>query len=305
MHGDVGERASTTPLTTTSPRAILRGIWRTLTRFYIWDISYLVAVIFVGGCIVLVLNAFLTFLPYEASQSGPSSFVTYVTGVLTSFGCVLFLISSTLAFLEAVNANKDGCAGWKVERVSLKEDRYFDEPVSGEDRESTRVVPDGHCEHHHSNKSRVLGGPSSGRKQPPKTSYDDYSWKWLPSAYELRTHYVYDIAFVACSILLLSSIIYFTASLAALISIFTTGSVMPLIRIPQLVGAAGFITSYAFFMLETQLSWFRPAIGTLGWHIGLWSAVGSAGFTLAATFGFYCNKSWEQWHLGCAYLWGE
>lgn len=39
-------------------------------------------------------------------------------------------------------------------------------------------------------------------------------------------------------------------------------------------------------MLETQPTWYTPAIGTLGWHIGLWNLIGAIGFTLCGALGF-------------------
>ncbi|KAK3092202.1 hypothetical protein LTR53_019650 [Teratosphaeriaceae sp. CCFEE 6253] len=33
-------------------------------------------------------------------------------------------------------------------------------------------------------------------------------------------------------------------------------------------------------MIETQKHWYQPALGALGWHIGLWNLIGGIGFTL-------------------------
>lgn len=39
-------------------------------------------------------------------------------------------------------------------------------------------------------------------------------------------------------------------------------------------------------MLETQHRWYKPALGTLGWHIGFWNLIGAIGFTVRLLFYF-------------------
>jgi len=61
--------------------------------------------------------------------------------------------------------------------------------------------------------------------------------------------------------------------------------------VPQVVGGTGFIVSSLLFMLETQRTWWRPALDMLGWHIGFWNFIGAVGFTLCGALGFASANS--------------
>ena len=47
---------------------VFKGIWRMGTCFFIWDISYLVAVVFTGACVFLVTNAVISFPPIREPE---------------------------------------------------------------------------------------------------------------------------------------------------------------------------------------------------------------------------------------------
>lgn len=149
-----------TPPTTTGPRPILRGIWRMLTVFTIHDVSYLLAVTFSAACLILVVTAILSFLPY-ANSSFPSSTVLYrIEAVLSAFGATAFFVGSLFAFSEAVNVNRKGCFGWRLQRISNNlEGLGGDDGTKGAD--ITLLVPDGSCSHHHDSYKVVAGHPQS------------------------------------------------------------------------------------------------------------------------------------------------
>ena len=44
-----------------------------------------------------------------------------------------------------------------------------------------------------------------------------------------------------------------------------------------LVGGVLFVVSSAFYMLETQKTWWKPAPTVLGWWVGVFNMIGSVG----------------------------
>jgi hypothetical protein len=179
------------------------------------------------------------------------------------------------------------------------------------------LVPDGTCNHHHDThhvlscqlKSWAL--QEIDEKGIDKIKYPASSaeavkapWRWCPSADELRTHMMYDIGFVTTCVLLSSSFVYCSASIAALATTGKTGMVARWIRIPQMVAAVGFTISSALFALETQSAWLQPESKALGWHLNVWNFVGRLGFVLTAIFGFAESLPDAGFWFGCNFLWG-
>lgn len=103
-----GQNKFETPMLSTSPKLVLKGIWRMGTCFWIWDISWLTAVAFTVGCAVLLTNALLSFMPYVFPKTKLPDYIIYIEAVLTFIGCALFLVGSFLAFIEAVHSNRQG-----------------------------------------------------------------------------------------------------------------------------------------------------------------------------------------------------
>lgn len=171
-----------TPSSTSSPRAVLRGIVNMFTYYPYWDVSWWVAVLFTLGSVIWVVNAFFSWLPLqdeaadfpgELSAAGWTAFV----------GATIFEIGSILLMFEAVNENRAGCFGWAVERVMTE--------VEGGLR--FRVIPAKRCTHHHSNKNNFVGNgsllpnstnagnESDSESQPPASKEGDdrrRSWQW-------------------------------------------------------------------------------------------------------------------------------
>lgn len=56
----VQQGSATAPRRSSHPKEVLRGVVRTLTRFPVWDISWLVAFIFTCGSVVWVINVGLS-----------------------------------------------------------------------------------------------------------------------------------------------------------------------------------------------------------------------------------------------------
>lgn len=307
----VGERSLahdtdySTPAPTNGLIPTLKGIWRMVSCFPSGDFSFLTAVSFVTGCTLLVVNAFLSLLPRLNTDIQLSPKTTIIQAWLTFLGCTLFLISSSMSYLEAVNASKDGCFGWSAEQTAPESSGNNEGLGIGE---TTRLVPDEQCNDHYNQESNrgskqqdapdcsdERGETSFGRKRR--------GMRMLPSLHELRTSYLYDLGFIACATLFISSIVYWLTALASLVVTIIGSETAPWIRVLQLIAAIGFAAASAIFMIETQDHWTVPALHVLGWHVGFWNLVGSCGFALFAVFALDVDEQ-RQSHSVTHYFWG-
>ncbi|KAK3081836.1 hypothetical protein LTS18_000863 [Coniosporium uncinatum] len=88
------------------------------------------------------------------------------------------------------------------------------------------------------------------------------SWVWWPSWYQLRTHYLHELGFLACLSQLIGATIFWIAGFTALPGIIdhlSEGLEDGIFWTPQVVGGVGFVISGTLFMLETQSRWFTEA----------------------------------------------
>ncbi|EMC92962.1 hypothetical protein BAUCODRAFT_77390 [Baudoinia panamericana UAMH 10762] len=278
----------TTPPPSNTAKEVLKGIWRMFWYYPIWDVSYLVAVVFTWGSVIWVINAFFAFLPFTNPSTSFPTETLYGGGITAFIGATVFEIGSVLLMLEAVNENRTGCFGWALEEV-------YEDHLS-------RVKPD-NCTHHHPNKGN-LNPTVSTDGTPPGAK----SWVWWPSWHELRTHYLHDLGFIACSWQMFGATVFWISGFTALPGIFNHLSPISVLNgvywVPQVVGGTGFVISGTLFMLETQKHWWQPAFGVLGWHIGFWNLVGGIGFTLCPIFGFGTSY-WREYQASCSTFWGS
>ncbi|KAM3072427.1 hypothetical protein ACMFMG_009228 [Clarireedia jacksonii] len=261
-----------TPGSTSTLRAILRGILRMFTSYPYYDVSYLVAVIFTVGSVVWVINAFFVWLPLEVPASEFSGEIEDAGGITAFIGATIFEMGSILLMLEAINEDRTGCFGWAVEEVWVEEEGRLG-----------MKLEKGDCRHHHGNKRNLVGkGRDMEEDKISTDSTNTRSWQWWPSLHALRMHYIHSIGFLACSFQMLGATIFWIAGFTALPPIYnrltSTAAQNGAYWLPQVIGGTGFIISGALFMLETQKKWWLPAWGTLGWHIGVWNLTGYVPF---------------------------
>ena len=166
-----------------------------------------------------------------------------------------------------------------------------------------------HCTHHHRNKRNLVGRapPATASPQSSSTPSTNRAWTWLPTLDALRTQYLHDLGFLASLIQFFAATVFWIAGITSLPPIYDALSPAALAGAywtPQVIGGVGFVMSGFLFMLETQAAWWKPAWGTLGWHIGLWNLVGGVGFTLCPAFG-YGSASWRVYQASLSTFWGS
>jgi hypothetical protein len=170
-------------------------------------------------------------------------------GITAFIGATIFEFGSILLMFEAVNENRSACFGWALEKV-----------VEG-DNGQIRVRPDvDGCNHHHTNKKNLVGkgdattaseGASDGREETPRNDESDISddkkaWQWFPSTYDLKTHYLREIGFLACLSQLFGASVFWISGFTALPGInnvLSQGLLDGIFWTPQIIGGSGFIVS--------------------------------------------------------------
>jgi hypothetical protein len=302
--------------------ATVRGFVALFTRYPYWDISWWVAIMFTLGSLVWIANGFTVLFPTIGKDS--SQAVSNASSWSALAGASLFFLGSYLLFLEAINANRNGCFGWAVERT-----------IKGRGPEAE--VHPGECQHHHYREKERLensndeeasesshsaqvsdnqdddaqdddyqdddnqagqaysGKPGTGSKDnilaqenEPEDDEHIHDWMWWPTWHDFRTHFMHEIGFIACNIQLISASLFWLSKFTTLpgISKYISQPVVDGTHwAPQIVGCVGFIVACVLFILETQQSWYLPAPSVLGWHVGFWKLIGCIGFALSAVFG--------------------
>lgn len=204
---------------TTTTGATLQGISRMFLRYPVWDVSYDVATIFTLGSVVWVLNGFFVLLPAVHPAGSWPGESEWGGGVSAVVGATIFEVGSVLLMLEAVNENRSDCFGW-----ALEEALGGDHGGGGDEgplvllrREKSR------CRHHHRDKSTFLtgkgvdGDSSAGDKQVESSNTAEARrWTWWPSWYELRTHYLHEIGFLACLSQMIGATIFWISGFTGL-----------------------------------------------------------------------------------------
>ncbi|KAL1605616.1 hypothetical protein SLS59_003418 [Nothophoma quercina] len=292
----------TTPRPTSSLNSIVRGIWRMLTYYPIWDISCDVAYVFTIGSVIWVINAFFVWLPLVRPDTEFETEELYGGGISAFIGATVFEFGSLLLMAEAVNENRSGCFGWALEQALSHEGAYGDNEIGHENLQPSKS----RCAHHHQNK-RNLVGKGNHPSSKEESASEARSWVWWPSATDLRTHYIYNLGFLASLSQLCGASVFWISGLTALPGIYDRMS-RPITIIfywtPQIIGGLGFIISGTLFMLETQSKWWKPAPRTLGWWIGAWNLIGGIGFTVCPAFGLD-TSSWAQYQACLSTFWGS
>jgi hypothetical protein len=273
-----GKTQSLPPRTNTL-LATAQGIKVMFTRFPYWDVSWLVAVTFTLGSLIWVINGFFVVLSITEPHSKFPFQISHAGGWSAFVGATVFFGASLLMMVEVLSANPTGCFGWEVDQTSNNGDT------------KTEARPS-ECEHHHQgNRENIVGDGTEEDGSVEQGSYPPSkgsSQQWLPSWHDLKNYYLYETSFIACSIQMTASTLFWVSKFLAIPQISAQASNSVLIGgyyVPTVIGGCGFIVSSTLLMLETQPRWYIPAPGVLGWHVCFWKLVGSIGFTISGGLG--------------------
>lgn len=240
------------PKATNHVAQTLQTMKKMCTECWYWDVSYLVATLFTLGSVVWVINGFFVFLPLVQPQTEFKNEILLGGGLTAFIGATIFEVGSVLLMFEAINANQSGCFGWALERLVDDERRTHSRGSIGKETTSTmtggeKIRLARHIDEtdHHTNKSG-LGRKVTANTSSSGPSQDSKSWVWCPTAVELRTHYMYELGFLASLAQLIGASIFWIAGLTSLPWIeerLSQGLLDGIYWVPQIVGGSGFIIS--------------------------------------------------------------
>ncbi|KAF2664971.1 hypothetical protein BT63DRAFT_81428 [Microthyrium microscopicum] len=263
------------PNSPSSATSILKNVGRMFTSYPIWNISWVVAFIYTIGSMIWVLNACFTWLPLVAPSSEFPNEILYGGGITAFFGVLVFEIGSYLLVVESVNAEQTTYFGSAVKQLFgygltnpeiIIHSTGFKEPFIFTQKSTIK-----------SEVGRTI------------TTIEKIEWIWFPSWKAMRTRHFYDLAFLSAISQLLGTSVFCISGITGLPGILNHLS-RPLTAAiywtPQTIGAPGFFISGLLILLKNQKQWYKPALKTLDWHVGLWSVFGGVGFILSPVFGY-------------------
>ncbi|KGO76712.1 hypothetical protein PITC_090660 [Penicillium italicum] len=301
------------PLTRSVPE-VAKTFLRMVTYVPYWDVSYLVAMSFIIGSAVFIVNGFFVWLPLVDKKTEFQGEISVAGGWTGFVGATIFEAGGVLLLLEAFNTNHTGCFGWALETVLEK---TIEDGIPQHAMEELRPKAS-NCEHHHANRKSFLrekhyNASDNAHSQRDNTGYvtsstDGRSFRWIPSMSELRTHYFHELGFLASLVLFVSATIFWIGAIVGIpgiLSHMSKGLIDGLYWGTTTLGGVGFTLSSLMYMLEAQAKWYLPAWHVLGWQIGFWNLIGSVGFTLCAALGPASSNSGVAYQSSLATFWGS
>ena len=190
----------------------------------------------------------------------------------------------------------------KVQSTSKGSNALKEQPTSeGSSDSSERSSSEGSDLKHHATSG------DSGENGDAGNTFTERQWQWWPSWHAVRTHYIYEIGFLASFTMSVGATIFYVCGILALPGIFenlSEGVIKGVYYMTYLVGGVLFVISSLFYILETQPNWYTPQPYKIGWWVGAWNMVGSVGWTLAASLG-YCPADWCEYQSELALTWAS
>lgn len=276
-----------------------------------------------SGSALFVIDGAFAWGPLEFPGDEFEGEAKYGVPLCFFFGAIFYQIGAVMAYLEAVNDGSfhgsamrrimDGHDEQNKQMLDEKLHSFFGNLVphhhkqktQGSDLEAQEIAAE------HKAKSKVprrrRGGIDLGGEEGEFSPY--LTWRWWPTWHVLRTHHIYEIGYLACTIQLFGVTLYGITAIVILPGILDNlneWQTNAAYWIPQMVAAACFLIASIMFMLETQDKWYKPAPKLLGWWIGAWSIAGSVGFELCAGFGPTSqNHTWAGYQSSLSSMWGS
>ncbi len=309
---------------TSKPKRVLLGIGRMFTVFPYWDVSWLIGISFTIGCLLFVACGFFYWLPI-AYPDATFSHEKDIAGGLTAFiGATLFQIGAVLLLLESYNDRAETKFGgaietWFAEKFKTRLGSQPAKEIAGSADASNPLHADTPSEEGESSTPSPPLADQGSREKPAANRHKSFGqsriendnpfgereWRWLPSWHDVRTHYIYEVGFLASFTMSLGATIFYICGILALPGIHLTKvEKQGAYYFPYLFGGVLFFLSSCLYILETQPNWYTPQPFKIGWHIGVFNMIGGLGWTLAASFGF-CDPHWCSYQSELALIWAS
>ncbi|KAM3552777.1 hypothetical protein ARSEF4850_007232 [Beauveria asiatica] len=300
---------------TSKPKRVLLGILRMFTVFPYWDVSWLIGVSFTVGCALFIACGFFYWMPIAYPETEFPHEVDVAGGITSFIGATLFQIGALLLMLESWNDRAETKFGGAMEtffaeRFSFRRGALRgsiggggqDKGSGGDGETPSSAATLGDEE---SGGASRVGNNSNNNNNNNTNPFGEREWQWLPSWTDVKTHYVYEIGFLASATMSLGATIFYMCGILALPGIhLSVQAKWGIYYLPYLVGGILFALASVFYILETQPNWYTPQPFKIGWHIGLFNLLGGVGWTLAASFG-YCEAHWCHYQSELSLIWAS
>lgn len=246
------------------------------------NISWLVAFCFTVGSIVWCANAVLVFrtsvypalcktnLSHYWKFAVPEVRTDYTenvpAGAWTAWvGGTIFLFSSYLGILEALNRGSEIDFGQTVQNLHHSSETSNDKPFSS--ASSTSLPP-------YASHTKDVG--ILRRRQHlllKERNSTKAHWHWFGTRWK-------EIGYTAAVIQQICAVIFWIAVVTGLpgcLPVELSGTALSngVYWLPQVLGGLGFVIAPGLQMLEAQEHWWKPAIFKIGWHSAAWNCCAS------------------------------
>lgn len=296
-------------------------IKRMCTRFPVRDMSWIVGISFTIGSAVFVANGFFLLLPLIDPSTDFSVETPYLTPASSVLGTLIFLGGSWAAVLEALNLKRGMSVtkGIEVEmnasteiRNATKSEIEVEEPKSPlhrhshahENTQSNPSVPSqSHSDINSMQQPESIPSDTASDHEPEPTLalVGSPTFIYLPSALQFRQTYAHSLVFLSSTIQLLGAIVFTLATITSVPGVidFSNFTLVSLTNyLPASLGGLLFLVAAILQILNAK-SW-----RGIDWHIGLWNAIGSAGFMFAGALPWLGSEAGD-FQATLADFWGS
>lgn len=327
------------PAVVSPSKDVCKSLWKMLTTFPYWDMAFWSGWAYTVGSALFVIDGAFAWGPLRFPGSEFAGEAEYGVPLCFFFGALFYQIGAVMAYLEAINdgsfhgsAMRRLLEGHEEDQKRMLDDkihRFFGhlvphphkhkedeaaaeraraiDPEAGWKTREIHNLRPGSIYPADTGPAPRRGGVDLGGDEAHTSAYS--TWQWWPTWHALRTHHIFEIGYLACTIQLVGVTLYGVTGvvvLPGLLSSLNAWQTNVAYWIPQMVAAACFLTASIMFTLEAQDEWWRPAPHVLGWWIGAWSVVGSVGFELSAAFGpASANSTGAAYQSSLSSMWGS
>ncbi|GAA6015508.1 hypothetical protein JCM10207_008618 [Rhodosporidiobolus poonsookiae] len=290
------------------------------------DISWWVAAIFTLGSIFWCVNGIMAFCYFTNTSS---TFVD-TEAAFAFLGGTTFWVGAYLGWVESMNpADMSGTFGWTVDEKA----RQLLQPRKAHPHSSLGL------RRRHFGSFASSSPPDSSSASPFRSSSASASaqprkWRWLalPSLSPSRSSFsssdpvsLHNLGYLANLVQFVGATLFQISVICGLPGVLpeagfsggteqegrSEGLWVGLYWAMQVAGAPCFVFSGLVFALEVQKRWYQPALGSIGWHIGIWNVIGGFGFFFSGLFGIWRQTSladpekYQYWGTAFSTFWGS
>jgi hypothetical protein len=272
-------------------------LWRMATRFPIRDTSWMVGFSFTIGSAIFVVNGFFLVLPLVAPGTNFVGETPYATSASSMLGGVIFLIGGWASILEGLNLKRGAemtvAEAMTVEVIDMTEVHRRSQDTAIQTRSSIEA----------SSSTENLTAPIATSIPNVITSeittsqpalVGSSAFIWWPSWHQFSSTYQYDLLFLAGIIQEIGAVIFTIATITSIpgvIDLTNTLLVSLSNLFPAAFGGFLFLVASVLQITDAQEKRWKPLVGKLYWHVGLWNAIGSLGFLFAGALPFVGSEA--------------